>query len=77
MSFKIIENTIQCRKCGTVLAKLLDESILRREKENPIYPVFNFFITKFSLGDFGKQSDNFNICNECMIKFNKWIDNNE
>ena len=61
------EEMKHCKRCGIELGV----SILRIEGQEQ---VFNFLITKFSIGDLGKAQDTFNICNGCKKDYDDFMD---
>jgi len=61
------DDDIYCARCPN---KILGKSILRKKGELPTY---NVLITKFTENKLGKQSDTLNLCDECMVAFEKFI----
>jgi len=60
------DDDILCKRCGQKL-----ELSMVREKDK--MPTYNFLITKFSVGDLGKQSKNLNLCWICKAAFDKFM----
>ena len=51
-----------CSRCKSPIG----DSIIRSEGQSPVY---NFLITKFSVGDLGVAAKNITLCNNCMKLF--------
>ncbi|MHA1277071.1 MAG: hypothetical protein ACTSQ8_07790 [Candidatus Helarchaeota archaeon] len=56
-----------CSRCG----KMLGETILRKDGEEPVY---NLHITEFKAGEFGHQIGNFNLCVFCKKDFDEFME---